>query len=120
MSAPLIQVTVALTKGAAINTPTGAQSAGTSVVVTDANGAQPAVVLTGTETPTPWSFPTSVATGSVSVTATDLDSTGATLGTPVTATFTEAAPPTFQPTTAITLTQGVAPTASVRSAALRK
>lgn len=109
MSTNLIQVTVAITKGASVATPTGAAFASTSVVVTDSTGvAQPAVLLTGSETPTPWAFTTSVALGAGSVTATDLDVNGAVLGTPVTQTFTEAgsppAAPTYLPTTAITVT----------------
>lgn len=106
MSSNLVQVTVAITKGPSANTPTGAAFASTSVVVTDSTGvAQPAVLLTGAETPTPWAFSASVAIGAGTVVATDLDVNGATLGTPVSQSFTEAgSPPTFLPTAGITVT----------------
>jgi hypothetical protein len=121
MSTPLVPVIVAVTKGASIPTPTGAQFASTSVVVTDSTGvAQAAVLLTGAETPTAWAFSTSVAPGAGSVTATDLDINGATLGTPVTQSFTEAgSPASFLPSTGITVTPvtaTVAAAASVRRA----
>jgi hypothetical protein len=106
MSTTLIPVVVAITKGASIPTPTAAAFASTSVVVTDSTGvAQPAVLLTGVETPTPWAFSTSVAVGTGTVVATDLDINGATLGTPVTVSFTEAGtPPSFLPTISVTVT----------------
>jgi hypothetical protein len=106
MSTPLISVIVALTKGTSMPTQTGAAFANTSVVVTDSSGvAQPAVLLNGTETPTPWAFSTSVNPGNGTVVATDLDVNSATLGTPITQTFTEAGtPPAFTPTTAISVT----------------
>jgi hypothetical protein len=106
MSTPLVAVIVALTQGASIPTQTGAAYANTSVVVTDSSGvAQPAVLLNGSETPTPWAFATSVNPGPGTVVATDLDVNGATLGTPVTQTFTEAGtPPAFTPTTGISVT----------------
>lgn len=106
MSSVLISVVVALVKGASAPTPNGVAFAATSVVVTDSTGiAQPAVLLTGVETPTPWAFTTSVAAGTGSVTATDLDVNGAVLGTPVTQGFSEVGPaPTFLPTTGITVT----------------
>lgn len=106
MSTTLIAIIVAITKGASIPTQTGAAFASTSVVVTDSTGvAQPAVLLTGADTPTPWAFQTSVAAGAGSVTATDLDVNGAVLGTPVVQSFTEAgSPPSFLPTSAITVT----------------
>jgi len=106
MSTTLIPVIVAITKGASIPTPTAAAFASTSVVVTDSTGiAQPAVLLTGVETPTPWAFSTSVAVGAGTVVATDLDINGATLGTPITVTFTEAGtPPSFLPTISVTVT----------------
>jgi hypothetical protein len=122
MSSTLIPVIVSITKPAtAINTPTGAAFASTSVVVTDSTGAaQAAVLLTGVETPTPWAFSTSVAQGAGTVVATDLDVNGVTLGTPVTQSFTVAgSPPTFFPTTGITVTPvtaTVAAAASVRKA----
>jgi hypothetical protein len=117
MSATLIPIIVAITKGASIPTPNGAAFASTSVVVTDSSGvAQPAVLLTGVETPTPWAFSTSVNPGAGSVTATDLDVNGATLGTPVTQTFTEAgSPPSFFPSTAITVTPVAAAVAAAQS-----
>lgn len=121
MSTPLVPVIVALAKGAPINTPTGAAFASSSVVVTDSTGvAQPAVLLTGVETPTPWAFATSVAPGAGTVVATDLDVNGATLGTPISQSFTEAGtPPTFAPTTAISVTPVTAAVAALHSAARR-
>jgi hypothetical protein len=123
MSSSLVNVLVALTKGASINTPTGAASAGTSVVITDSTGAaQAPVVLTGAETPTPWAFTTNVAVGAGTVVTTDVDVNGATLGTPITQTFSEAGtPPTFSPTTAISVTPtaSTAAVAAVRAAAKR-
>jgi hypothetical protein len=121
MSATLIPVIVVIAKGASIPTPNGAAFASTSVIVTDSSGvAQPAVLLTGKETPTPWAFSTSVAAGAGSVTATDLDVNGATLGTPIAQAFTEAGtPPAFFPSTGITVTPvaaAVAAAASVRKA----
>ena len=106
MSTPLIPVIVALTQGTSIPTPTGAAYANTSVVVTDSSGtAQPAVLLNGSETPTPWAFSTSVNPGAGTVVATDLDVNGATLGSPVSQTFTEAGtPPAFTPTASISVT----------------
>ncbi len=105
MSTTLVQVTIALTQGTPILSPTGAAYAGTSVVVTDSTGvAQAAVVLNGKETP-PFTFQTSVAPGNGTVVATDLDVNGAALGTPVSQTFTEAGTPvTFAPTASITVT----------------
>lgn len=104
MSTNLVKVTVALTQGAPILSPTGAAYANTSVVVTDSTGvAQPPVLLNGKETP-PFTFQTSVAVGNGTVVATDLDVNGATLGT-VSQTFTEVGTPvTFAPTSAITVT----------------
>ncbi len=118
MSTPLVQVIVAIAKGAVIATPTGAAYAGTSVVVTDSTGvAQPAVVLTGKESPTPFAFTTSVAPGAGTAVATDLDVNGAVIGGPITQSFTEAgSPPTFAPTTGITITPVSAATAALRRA----
>lgn len=118
MSTNLIQVIVALTQGASIPTQTGAAYAGTSVVVTDSTGvAQPAVVLTGKETPTPFAFTTSVASGAGTVVAQDTDVNGAALGSPVSQAFTEAgSPASFNPTSAITVT----PTSGVVTAAVRR
>jgi len=114
MSTTLIQVTIALSVGQQ-SFPAGTTFSGISVVVTDpVTGAQPAVLLTGTETPTPWAFTASVNPGAGTVTASALDSTGAVLGTPVTQTFTEAGSP---PPVSLTVPLGitvtpVAPTAS--------
>ncbi len=104
MSTQLVKVSIALTQGALVATPTGAAYAGTSVVVTDSTGvAQPAVVLNGKETP-PFSFQTSVAPGAGTVVATDLDVNGATLST-LSQPFTEAGTPaTFNPAASITVT----------------
>jgi len=104
MSTTLVQVTIALTQGAPITSPTGAAYAGTSVVVTDSTGvAQAPVVLTGKETP-PFTFQTSVAPGAGTVVATDQDVNGATLSS-VSQSFTEAGTPvTFAPTSGITVT----------------
>jgi hypothetical protein len=120
MSSTLVQVLVAIAKGASIDTQTGAAFASTSVVVTDSSGtAQPAVLLTGVESPTPWAFTTSVAPGAGSVTATDLDANGVTLGTPVTQSFTEAgSPQTFQPSTGISVTP-TANTAAIAAVSAR-
>lgn len=106
MSTTLVNVTITLTKGPAVNTPSGAAFKNTSVVVTDSTGvAQAPVLLTGAETPTPWAFTTSVAPGAGTVVATDLDINGATLGAPISQAFTEAgSPPTFLPSTGITVT----------------
>jgi hypothetical protein len=105
MSTPLIQILVAITKGASVPTSSGAAFASTSVVITDSTGvAQAPVLLTGKELPTPWAFITSVAPGNGTAVATDLDVNGVVLGT-VTQTFTEAgSPPTFLPTSAIAIT----------------
>jgi hypothetical protein len=106
MSTPLVTITVLLTKTTANLPSTNAAFLNTSVVVTDSTGvAQPAVLLTGAETPTPWSFTASVATGAGTVVATDMDVNGLAIGTPVSQTFTEAgSPPTFPQTSAITVT----------------
>jgi hypothetical protein len=110
MSATLIPVTVAITKGASTPTPTAAAFASTSVVVTDSSGvAQAAVLLTGVETNV----------GAGTVVATDLDINGATLGAPISQAFTEAGtPPAFLPTTAISVTPVTAAVAA--AASLRK
>lgn len=106
MSTTMVTVTVVLTKTTANLPTTNAAFANTSVVVTDSTGvAQPAVLLTGVETPTPWAFTASVAIGAGTVVATDMDVNGAPIGTPVTQSFTEAgSPPTFPQTSAITVT----------------
>jgi hypothetical protein len=106
MSTTLVNVTITLTKGPAVNTPSGAAFKNTSVVVTDSTGvAQTPVLLTGAETPTPWSFTTNVAPGNGNVVATDMDVNGVALGLPISQAFTEAgSPPTFLPSTGITVT----------------
>lgn len=113
MSSNLVQVLIALAVGAAVNTPTGAKSAGISVVVTDpVSGDQPPVLLTGAESP-PWSFTTSVNPSPIvngapvpgNVAATPLDVNGAALGDAVTQSFTEAgSPEQFFPPIGITVT----------------
>ena len=114
MSAVLIPVIVALTKGAVVNTPTGAAYLNTSVVVTDSSGvAQPAVLLNGTESPTPFAFSTSVGVGAGTVVATDMDVNGVSLGATSQA-FTEAGTPaTFAPTTGISVTPVTAAVAAL-------
>jgi hypothetical protein len=109
MSSSLVQILIALAVGPAANTPTGAKSAGISVVVTDpVSGPQPAVVLTGAEA-TAWAFTASVNPGIGSATATAVDVNGAALAPPITQSFTEAgSPPTFFPPTGITVTPVVA------------
>lgn len=106
MSTTLVAVIVAVTKGTPVPTPNGVAFASTSVVVTDSGGVpQPAVLLTGSETPTAWAFSTSVLPGAGSVVATDLDVNGAALGSPVSQGFSIAGPaPMFPPTTGITVT----------------
>lgn len=117
MSTNLVQVTVVLSQGAPILSPTGAAYASTSVVVTDSSGvAQPAVTLNGKETPA-WTFTTSVAPGNGTVVANDLDVNGAVLST-ISQTFTEAGTPvTFAPTSGITVTPVTAAAAAARAAA---
>lgn len=106
MSTPLVPVIVALAVGTPINTPTGANFASISVVVTDSTGvSQAPVLLVGNESPTPWAFSTSVAPGAGTVVATALDVNGVTLGSVITQTFTEAgSPPQFSPPVGITVT----------------
>jgi hypothetical protein len=119
MSTPLISVVVAISRATTlVNTQTGAAFASTSVVVTDSTGTpQPAVILTGKETPTPWAFSTTVAPGTGSVTATDLDVNGAALGVQLVQTFTEAgSPPQFFPSTGISVT----PVTAAIASAMRK
>jgi hypothetical protein len=79
--------------------PANAAQASISVVVTDSAGTvYPAVVLTGAETPTPWSYSATFASGAATAVATALDINGATIGTPASYSFTvpaPAAPATF-------------------------
>lgn len=72
-----------------------AAQASISVVVADSAGnTYPAVVLTGAETPTPWSYSATYASGPATAVATALDTSGATIGTPGSYSFTvQAAPP---------------------------
>jgi hypothetical protein len=116
MSTNLVQVTVVLSQGAAIASPTGAAYANTSVVVTDSSGTpQAPVTLNGTETPA-WTFTTSVAPGAGTVVANDMDVNAAVINT-VTQPFTEAGTPvTFTPTSGITVT----PTVAAAAAALAR
>jgi hypothetical protein len=115
MSTQLVQVTVALTEGAAIASPTGAAYLNTSVVVTDSTGVpQAAVLLNGTEVPA-FTFTTSVAPGAGNVVANDMDVNGAVINT-VSQPFTEVGTPvTFTPTSGITVTPTAA--AAARAAA---
>jgi hypothetical protein len=84
----LIPVTVAMVP---VTTPlpsANAAQASISSVITDSSGvAQPAVILTGTETPEPWSYETSINPGAGTVTETALDINGAAIGAPVVTNF---------------------------------
>ena len=105
MSTQLVKVLVQIAKGAAAPTPSGQPSAGTSVVITDSNGAQPPVILTGNETP-PWSFTASVAPGPSTADVSDIDSGGTVLNSLPQFPFSEVGTPvnTFLPSTSITVT----------------
>lgn len=60
-----------------------APQASVSVVVTDSGGTTyPAVVLTGAESPTPWSYAATLASGQANAVATALDTSGNTIGSP--------------------------------------
>lgn len=76
-----------------------AAQASISVVVTDGGGTTyPAVVLTGAESPTPWSYSATFASGPATAVASALDTSGAVIGTPGSYTFTvtaAVAPQTF-------------------------
>lgn len=107
-------VTLSVTPGVAL--PAGnAPQASISVIVTDsAATVYPAVVLTGAETPTPWSYSATYASGAATAIATALDTSGAPIGTPASYTFevVAAAPPaTF------TAPAGIAFTAAATSPA---
>lgn len=66
-----------------------APQASVSVVVTDSAGTvYPAVVLTGAETPTAWSYSATFASGSATAVATALDTSGNVIGTPASFSFT--------------------------------
>jgi hypothetical protein len=77
-----------------------AAQASVSVVVTDSAGTvYPPVVLTGAESPTPWSYSATFASGSATAVAVALDTSGNTIGTPATLGFTVTAatpPQTFE------------------------
>lgn len=90
--------TLSVTPGQQLPASNAAQ-ASISVVVTDSAGTvYPAVILTGAETPTPWSYSATFASGSATAVATALDINGVTIGTPGSYTFNVAAavpPATF-------------------------
>jgi hypothetical protein len=66
-----------------------APQASVSVVVTDSGGTvYPAVVLTGAETPTPWSYAATFASGAATAVATALDTSGNPIGSAATLSFT--------------------------------
>ena len=121
MSTPLQSINVALTISGTSPLPSpNAPFASYSVVVTDSSGgAQPAVVLTGVETPTAWAFNTSVNPGAGSVTATGLDTAGAPIaGASMTQAFsTSSAAGTFPTLTGIVVTAN--PAGTVASAVKR-
>jgi hypothetical protein len=77
-----------------------APQASVSVVVTDGAGTvYPAVVLTGAESPTPWSYAATFASGSASAVATALDTSNNPIGSPASLSFTvtpAVAPQTFE------------------------
>lgn len=104
MSTQLVKVLIQVAVGAAQPTPSGQASAGISAVVTDPNGAQPAVVLTGNETP-PWSFTASVAPGDSKVSITAIDVGGNVLASLPDFPFSEVGTPvnTFLPPTGVTV-----------------
>jgi hypothetical protein len=80
--------TLIVTPGVPLPSSNAAQ-ASISIVVTDsASTVYPAVVLTGTETPTAWSFTATYAAGAATAVATALDTAGATIGTPASYPFT--------------------------------
>ena len=118
--AVIVQVGIATT-----NLPAGSAAyANTSVVVTDSSGVpQPAVLLTGAETPTPWAFQTSVNVGAGTVVATAMDANGVAIpGASVSQAFTEAGTPppaTFPSPTSITVTP-VAAASALAAAAVKK
>jgi hypothetical protein len=121
MSTTLQSINVALTISGTSPLPSAnAAFASYSVVVTDSSGtAQPAVVLTGVETPTAWAFNTSVNPGAGSVTATGLDANGlAIAGASMTQAFsTSSAAGTFPTLTGIVVTANPAGTAATPAAA---
>jgi hypothetical protein len=98
-------------------------SVGITVVVTDSTGvAQPAVTLTGAETPTPWSYIANVAPGAGAGVAQAIDASGAPVAPSVTQSFNAAAtPPTAAGFVPTALNFGPAPTpAPTLSASARK
>jgi hypothetical protein len=104
MSTALVKVLVQVAVGASQPTPSGQPSAGISVVITDPTGAQPAVILTGNETP-PWSFTTSVAPGASTADVSAIDTAGTVLLALPQFPFTETGTSnTFLPPTGVTVT----------------
>jgi hypothetical protein len=105
----MAQIIIALAK-TDTNLPSGVTFAGTNVVVTDSTGQpQPAVMLTGKETP-PWTMTATVADGAGTVAATDVDTAGVIM--PGTTVRTEAyttipVPSTFPATTGISISNPV-------------
>lgn len=97
MSVPAPVLVPGIVTVAPLTTPlpsSNAAQASLSCVVTDAAGTvYPAVLLTGAELPTPWSFAATYASGTASMVQTALDTTGATIGSPGTFTFAVTAPP---------------------------
>jgi len=92
--APVLVPVIATLAVTATPLPSGnAPQASNSVVVTDAaNTVYPAVVLTGAETPTPWSYAASFASGAATAVVTALDTSGNTIGTAATLPFTVPVP----------------------------
>jgi hypothetical protein len=92
--------TLAVTPGVPLPSSNVAQ-ASISVVVTDSAGnTLPAVVLSGAETPVPWSYSATFASGPATAVATAPDTAGATIGSVGTYQFTVAAAPPAQTFTA--------------------
>jgi hypothetical protein len=98
-----------------------APQASNSVVVTDSGGTvYPAVVLTGAETPTPWSYSATYASGAATAVVTPFDTSGNQIGTPATLPFTvtpAVAPQTFNAPSGVSF---VAAATSSATAALHK
>lgn len=128
MSTPTPVTVAGIVTVAPVTTPlpsSNAAQASLSCVVTDAAGTvYPAVLLTGAETPTPWSFAATYASGTASMVETALDTTGATIGSAGTFSFPVAAaapPATFEAPGPVTFVAAAtsAATAAVH-AALKK
>ena len=100
-----VPVLVALAVVSQLLPSSNSAQASISVVVTDSTGvAQPAVALTGDETPTPFAFQTNVAPGAGQVVATALDTNGNPIGQPLTSAFSITPQATFNSPTGITVT----------------